>query len=348
MKNPNAWRRAEWRWLWMWIGAVIAGVALTWAVVRHTTHTHLQRDAEATALSYVDTLRAAVPGLPRLMQTRTLDADTADSLRAMRQLGDVFRFKIFDREARLLLVSEDLDKPMTAFSQGTLGDDHGSRSKEVEALVLSGQNHIELKDGTGKANRPPLYSEAYVPARQGTELIGVIEVYVDQTARRERINASAARIGAVVMVVLLGLGAAGTWHWLQRWRAQRKVEERVRYLARHDVLSGALNRASFHDALEQATWHHQAAGTRFAVLCIDLDRFKEVNDMLGHAAGDEVLRQARCACAACCATATTWHAWVATNSRCCKAPSPTPTTCARWRSAWCRPWPNRMKWPANA
>jgi diguanylate cyclase (GGDEF)-like protein len=158
--------------------------------------------------------------------------------------------------------------------------------------VLAGRNHVELKSGAGKANRPPWYSEAYVPARAGGELLGVIEVYVDQTARRARINASFAAVGAVVLAVLLGLGATGAWHWLQRLRAQHKAEERVRYLARHDVLSGALNRASFHDALQQAGWRHQQAGTRFAVLCVDLDRFKDVNDSLGHAAGDELLRQA--------------------------------------------------------
>ena len=65
----------------------------------------------------------------------------------------------------------------------------------------------------------------------------------------------------------------------------------MHYLAQHDVLSGALNRASFNDELERAAWRAEAGGAGFAVLCVDLDRFKEVNDSLGHAAGDEVLRQ---------------------------------------------------------
>jgi len=68
------------------------------------------------------------------------------------------------------------------------------------------------------------------------------------------------------------------------------VEERVHYLAQHDILSGALNRASFGEALERAVRRHGQDGGAFAVLCIDLDRFKEVNDAFGHAAGDDVLR----------------------------------------------------------
>ena len=57
------------------------------------------------------------------------------------------------------------------------------------------------------------------------------------------------------------------------------------------MLSGALNRASLRDELERAAWSAEAGGQPFAVLCVDLDRFKEVNDALGHAAGDEVIRQ---------------------------------------------------------
>ncbi|WP_226579911.1 putative bifunctional diguanylate cyclase/phosphodiesterase [Acuticoccus sediminis] len=66
-------------------------------------------------------------------------------------------------------------------------------------------------------------------------------------------------------------------------------EERIAYLAQHDDLTGLRNRAAF---LERATTllHWQGGETQFAVLCLDLDFFKEINDSYGHAAGDEVLR----------------------------------------------------------
>jgi diguanylate cyclase (GGDEF)-like protein len=285
-------RRADWRALLIWLAAVCMGLALAGWVIHRTTLSHLERDAEAAALSYVDAISAAAPGLHKVLQERMLDSATADALRPMRKVGDVFRFKLFDRDGHLLMVSDELDRPEPKSEESRIGDHHGHQSADVKAMLLSGKNFIELKDGTGKANRPPLYSEAYVPAIKDGQVVGVVEVYVNQTARAARIRASFAQVGAVVLFVLLATGLAGAWHWVQRLRAQRRVEERVRYLARHDVLSGALNRASFHDALDKASWRHSQAGSSFAVLCVDLDRFKEVNDMLGHSAGDEVLRQA--------------------------------------------------------
>jgi len=72
---------------------------------------------------------------------------------------------------------------------------------------------------------------------------------------------------------------------------ERKLaEEKIRYLANHDVLTGLPNRVVFEDrvgeALRQAKQHHG----HMAVLFIDLDRFKNINDSLGHPMGDRVLR----------------------------------------------------------
>jgi diguanylate cyclase (GGDEF)-like protein len=69
---------------------------------------------------------------------------------------------------------------------------------------------------------------------------------------------------------------------------RRDAELRIRFLADHDVLTGLPNRAAFKRELD-----HRCAGladgVSFALACIDLDRFKEANDVFGHRAGDEVL-----------------------------------------------------------
>jgi diguanylate cyclase (GGDEF)-like protein/PAS domain S-box-containing protein len=71
---------------------------------------------------------------------------------------------------------------------------------------------------------------------------------------------------------------------------RKRAEERVTYLAHHDPLTDLPNRAAFNEQLSFARERALAADEVFAVLCLDIDRFKEINDVFGHTAGDAVLR----------------------------------------------------------
>ena len=66
-------------------------------------------------------------------------------------------------------------------------------------------------------------------------------------------------------------------------------EKRIAFLAQHDLLTGLANRALFAERLEDAARRLARHGTTFTVLMLDLDRFKQVNDTLGHPAGDRLL-----------------------------------------------------------
>jgi diguanylate cyclase (GGDEF)-like protein/PAS domain S-box-containing protein len=70
----------------------------------------------------------------------------------------------------------------------------------------------------------------------------------------------------------------------------KQAEQQLAYLADHDVLTGLPSRVVFSTRLSHVIEAAKTAGTNFAVVCLDLDRFKEINDAFGHAVGDEALK----------------------------------------------------------
>ena len=79
---------------------------------------------------------------------------------------------------------------------------------------------------------------------------------------------------------------------LQREGAERmRSEEQLAYTAQYDHLTGLANRALFKDRLEQSLFRTERSGNLMALMCLDLNHFKAVNDSLGHGAGDLLLKE---------------------------------------------------------
>jgi|GEM_PF-4546717 len=90
------------------------------------------------------------------------------------------------------------------------------------------------------------------------------------------------RLGGVVGAVMVGHDVT----------AARKLSDKLAHLALHDHLTDLPNRTLFNDRIEHAITLAHRTGSHLSLLYIDLDRFKEINDTLGHLVGDEVLRMA--------------------------------------------------------
>jgi diguanylate cyclase (GGDEF)-like protein len=99
-------------------------------------------------------------------------------------------------------------------------------------------------------------------------------------------------LGPILMISLgLGLIALVLLHQSQK-AAEGLIasEAKAKHMALHDSLTGLPNRTLFADRLTQACERMKRGGDQVAVMCIGLDRFKDVNDTLGHLAGDELIR----------------------------------------------------------
>ena len=220
-----------------------------------------------------------IPNLDQLVLSGIPDDDQKTVIRDIRQIGDIFRFKLFSPEGRLVLVSDDSNiAAPTGIAEQV--------DPEANRVIATGKPIVEVHNGEHKANRPDLYAEAYIPlfAPSGA-LRAVVEVYVDQSMTRAYFGDSFRSFGIVMALFCAVIFTVpGVAFYLQRILAKRS-QKNAEYLANYDSLTGLLNRRAFVAKSEEMI----ADGSLSLVCYLDLDRFKSINDTYGHAAGDAFL-----------------------------------------------------------
>jgi diguanylate cyclase (GGDEF)-like protein/PAS domain S-box-containing protein len=111
-----------------------------------------------------------------------------------------------------------------------------------------------------------------------------------ETVRRRK-DGSVVPVSVVVSPVRDARGAvAGVSVVARDVTERRRFEDQLRHLADHDALTGLFNRRRFEEELRRAVGYAARYGPGGAVIVLDLDNFKHVNDTLGHGAGDELIR----------------------------------------------------------
>lgn len=125
---------------------------------------------------------------------------------------------------------------------------------------------------------------------QGTNFAVAPDIYRNVNIRKQQ-EVQELADGRIISIVRRVMSDGGwlTTHEDITDRAQS--ERRIAYMANHDMLTGLANRAQFAEKLDEVSKRHKRHGASFTVLMLDLDRFKAVNDTLGHAAGDLLLKQ---------------------------------------------------------
>ncbi len=223
-------------------------------------------------------------------ELRTLGRD----LRVLKRGLDVVKVKVFNLDG-LTVYSSD-PKQIGERQAGNPG--FRTAAGGAPASMLTFRDRFDSWEGV-IAERNIISSFVPVRADDNAPVQAVMEIYSDVTRVVERMERTQWQIVIGVIGATLLLYALILWYSLRFERAvraqeaQRRVdEERVRYQAYHDALTGLPNRTSFAEHLEEAIRRARRAKWSLAVMFLDLDRFKVVNDSLGHDAGDTLLRAA--------------------------------------------------------
>src|SRR6202163_3039622 len=182
---------------------------------------------------------------------------------------------------------------------GYSDDGSGVSEKPEEAALDAGKGTTTAKltrinsDANDTGPVGPKAVEVYLPLTAGSpeHRVGVFEVYLPYAPIEGDVNAG---LHSLYRDLTLGLLVLYVVLFLISFSVSRRLRQQVKknkFLAEHDALTDLPNRSLFHQRAQEAVMHAVRSDARTAIAIIDLDRFKEVNDALGHESGNQLLTQ---------------------------------------------------------
>jgi diguanylate cyclase (GGDEF)-like protein/PAS domain S-box-containing protein len=173
-------------------------------------------------------------------------------------------------------ISTDPDRPE---GQGVTGTATRSGKPEVCNDVTLDPRMVPWRAALLGAG---LRAAASIPLQRRGEVMGTLLVCAAATAYFDA--------QLVDLLVEMGSNICFALDAIEREAQRREAEERLAQLAQYDVLTGLPNRSLFLDRLHQAMARARRSATMLGLMFFDLDRFKQINDTLGHSTGDKVLQ----------------------------------------------------------
>ena len=189
----------------------------------------------------------------------------------------VLRYELYGRDGQL------------AFTSGLAGLQLDDDLATLLASPADEAPNVTLYQVSG-GTHPTNFAAITLPLAWDGDPRGTLVVYLDQSDQAKVLSSYFGMIAAITLVLLgAGMAVPAVFAWM-REREQRQAEEQVRYLEEHDALTGLSNRTAFGAGLADAITRMHHDRTHIAVLCLDIDKFKEINDAADHSGGDQVLR----------------------------------------------------------
>jgi diguanylate cyclase (GGDEF)-like protein len=278
----------------------LAMVAGTWFAATKTVDRLLYQDAVAAGRNWTNYLVDNVRDLEAIAKGAAPSADSQRLFDGPREDGQVFRYVIYDARGFARFVSDDRWQGLRGGKDGAEAASAAELNEEDDDIVLGERNPlaaraageggplINTENGEPPA-RPPFFSEAYLPTVTNGKTVAVVETYIDQTEKRDEYRGALVLMGTALLALIgvaFGIPALGL---LRRSNEQRLAEAHIHFLAHHDSLTGLVNRNRLTEDGAAALAGLSRPHARLALHHVDIDDFKDINDTLGHDAGDMLI-----------------------------------------------------------